>query len=89
MPETPSNIIKTISELSFDGLLKVMLAAALAFFFWNEYAEDQKEQQHEAGTDILFRDLLVAIRSEQGKSNTHEELQDLKIKRNTEAIEEL
>jgi len=43
MPNNTESLIKTVSNLPWDGLAKVIIFAGIVGFGWNEYQEDTQE----------------------------------------------
>ena len=79
MPNNTESLIKTVSDLPWDGLAKVIIFAALCGFGWSEYQEDNEV----SGSDELQRDLsvftLTAIESLRATIEAQEGKQDEKI----------
>ena len=82
-------LIKTIANLPWDGLAKVMIFAGIVGFGWNEYQEDTQE----AAGGELDRDLsvftLTAIESLRGSIEATEARQNDKIEQLEEELSDL
>ena len=79
MPNNTESIIKTVSDLPWDGLAKVIIFAGLVGFGYSEYKEDSEN----TGSDTVQRDLsvftLTAIESLRATIEAREGRQDDKI----------
>ena len=79
MPNNAESLIKTVSNLPWDGLAKVVIFAALVGFGWSEYNEDNEN----TGADTVQRDLsvftLTAIEQLRATIENKEARQDEKI----------
>jgi hypothetical protein len=79
MPTNTESLIKTVSDLPWSGLAKVIIFIAIAGFYWDEYQEDNEV----SGSDELQRDLSVftlsAIESLRATIEARESKQDGKI----------
>lgn len=82
----PSEIIKTVAALPWDGLVKVVIFAGLVGFGWTEYKEDSADDSQSAQGDDqyeLLRDLSVSqittIEALRQSIETKENRQDAKI----------
>tara|TARA_R110002094_G_scaffold157781_1_gene144019 strand:+ start:9179 stop:9439 length:261 start_codon:yes stop_codon:yes gene_type:complete len=79
MPNNTESLIKTVSDLPWSGLAKVIIFIAIAGFYWDEYKEDNEN----SGSDTVQRDLSVftlsAIESLRATIEAQEGKQDDKI----------
>ena len=79
MPDNINETIKTVTQLPWDGILKLVVVAAIFYYGYGEYKEDNEN----SGSDTVQRDLsvftLTAIESLRATIENQEGKQDEKI----------
>lgn len=79
MPNNIKETIETVTQLPWDGVIKLAVVAAIFFYGYGEYKEDSET----AGADTVQRDLsvftLTAIESLRATIEAQEGRQDEKI----------
>ena len=82
----PSELIKTVTDLPWDGILKLLIVGTMALFLGAEYFEDSADDSQSAQGDdqyILLRDLSVsqitALEALRASIQGQEVRQDVKI----------
>lgn len=91
-----TDLIKTVANLPWDGIAKILIVAGMFSFLGVEYFEDnadEAEAAQESGHDILVRDLLVAnsvrLGAIQDSTEAREARQDMKIEELQDDLEDL